>query len=79
MALDRRAYLDPDYNVIAILTDVQHLVTIDAAPGRDVILHTRIGGNDLQDLTLGHLRNPVLGSDHGHRAEQVTGIELISH
>jgi hypothetical protein len=74
-----RSYLNPEYDLVAIFPNIQDLMPIDAAPGRDIVLHPRIGGNNLQDLTLGHLSNPVLGSYHGHRAKQVAGIELIRH
>src|SRR5690606_942791 len=54
-------------------------MTVNPAPGGNILQGARIRADHLQLLAIGHLIDPVLGADHRHRAQQATGIELRAH
>jgi len=67
------------YHDIPVIGDLclQYLVAVDAAPGRDVIEHSRIGAQGFNDVTRGHRSHLFLDTDHRQGAKQAAAVQLM--
>ena len=71
------ADLNNDADFTLLLIRRQYLVSVDTAPGWNVMQHAGIGCQDSESITYGKLFNGVLGFDHGHRAQQASCIQCL--
>ena len=53
----------------------QHFMTVDAAPGRNILHDAGVGADDLQPVAYFQLFDFILGAYDGQRTEQAAGIE----
>ncbi len=79
LALDLRVIRDPQANadLVIALADLNDGMSVDAAPGRNVVQGARVGGVDVEDRTRRKIFDPILGADDRQRTEQSPRVQAF--
>ena len=71
------ADLDGQNQFPPFCTAINHPVAMDPAQGRNVIQDAGVCRGDNERVTDSKITDAILGFDHGHRAEQPSGVERV--
>ena len=65
------------YNSIGLLFCLNHLVTMDATPGRDVVQCARICTPNFKYVAIIQYFYTILRANYWHRAQQISGVQDV--
>ena len=66
------------YNFIGLLFCLNHLVTMDATPGRDVVQCARICTPNFKYVAIIQYFYTILRANYCHRTQQISGVQNMS-